>query len=230
MDFHQRWRERTKKQKEPQPSQTFVIGAEAAQAQRAEEARLAKPNVEPSPLPPNLKFDSWRGHLDLVDPPRHPLDDELKALCDRFSGSDATERARLRDAASLDDFYTLLGFSNRSAVFAMRDGNAEHVVAGLTAIAMIEQARIDFRDPLHALSFLHHAGRRIGANVDDLMDTARACAEPKMAELILGFQKRSEDQRDIRKSWGHTMVETPAGPGFIHSGFEEYQPSYPRSL
>jgi hypothetical protein len=217
MDFHQRWRERTKKQKEPQPSQTFVIGAEASQAQRAEEARLAKPNVEPSPLPPNLKFDSWRGHLDLVDPPRHPLDDELKALCDRFRGSDATERARLRDAAR-----PFCRLRNERRQCGTRGGRPHR--------DRDDRARIDFRDPLHALSLLHHAGRRIGANVDDLMDKARACAEPKMAELILGFQKRSEDQRDIRKSWGHTMVETPAGPAFIHSGFEEYQPSYPRSL
>jgi hypothetical protein len=48
-----------------------------------------------------------------------------------------------------------------------------------------------------------------------------------MSELIQGFLKRTEDQRDIRKSWGYTVVQTKTGPGFAGWGFESYQPSYP---
>ena len=127
----------------------------------------------------------------------------------------------------MDDFYTLLAFSRRSAVFAMRDRKTQHVVDGLTAIAMIEQSRTDFRDALTALSLLHHAGRAIGADVDDLFGKAAALAEPKMSELIQGFLKQSEDQRDIQKSWGYTVVETKAGPGFVNWGYRPYRPSHP---
>src|SRR5258708_24050718 len=109
----------------------------------------------------------------------------------------------------------------------MRDRRTVHIIDGLTAIAMIENSRIDFRDALMALSLLHHSARVIGANVDDLVGNAVSLAEPKMSELILGFLRRSEDQRDIRKSWGYTVVETKGGPGFVGWGFRLYQPTYP---
>jgi len=41
------------------------------------------------------------------------------------------------------------------------------------------------------------------------------------------FLKRSEDQRDIRKSWGYTVVETKGGPGFVGWGLKSYQPTSP---
>jgi hypothetical protein len=198
-----------------------------AQAQRTEQARLSKSKVDPSPLSANLHYDRWLGDLDISDPVKRPLDDDLGALCRRYAASDPPGRSRLRGSASMEDFYTLLSFSRRSAVFAMRDREADHVVDGLTAIAMIEQNRIDFRDALAALSLLHHSARVIGANVDDLFGKAATLAEPKMSELIVGFLKRSEDERDIQKSWGYTVVETKEGPGFVGWGFKSYQPSYP---
>jgi hypothetical protein len=109
----------------------------------------------------------------------------------------------------------------------MRDHSTEHVIDGLTAVAMIEPSRIDFRDALGALSLLHHAARFIGANVEELFGRAASLADPKMSELILGFLKRSEQQRDIKRSWGYTVVETKSGPGFVGWGFRSYQPSYP---
>jgi len=205
----------------------YVIGEQMAQALRAEQLRLSQSKVGPSPLPANLHYDRSLGDLDISDPVKSLLDDELSALCRRFATSDPSGRARLRGSASLDDFYTLLSFSRRSAVFAMRDRRAEHIVDGLTAIAMIEPDRIDVRDALVALSLLHHAARVIGANPEDLFGTAAALAEPRMSQLILGFLKRPEDERDIQKSWGYTAVETKAGLGFLGWGIESYQPTYP---
>ena len=204
-----------------------VIGEQMAQARRAEEARLSNSETRPSPLPANLRYDPWAGDLDLSDPVEHPLDDELSTLCQSLAVSDLPSRSQFRDSASMDDFYTLLHFGQRAAVFAMRGRGSEHVVSGLTAIAMIEQSRIDFRDALGVLSLLHHAARVIGANVDDLFGKAAALAEPKMSDLILGFLRRSEDYRDIRKSWGNTVIETKAGPGFVGWGFKSYRPAYP---
>jgi len=91
---------------------------------------------------------------------------------------------------------------------------------------MADPNRIDFRDALMTLSLLNHAAHVIGANVDDLFGTAGSLAEPRMPELILGFLKRTEDQRDIRKSWGYTVIETKAGPGFARWGAKSYQPSF----
>jgi hypothetical protein len=216
----------------PQEDREFlpVIGEQMAQALRAEEVRLANSKARPSRLLANLHYDVWGGDFDLIDPAKNPLDEELSTLCRTFAKGDLTSRSRLRDSASMDDFYTLLAFSRRSAVFAMRDGRTEHVVDGLTAITMIERTRIDFRDALMALSLLNHAGGVTGANLDDLFVDAAALAEPKMSELILGFRKQSQDYKDIRKSWGYTVIETEAGAGFVGWGFRSYQPTYPLDL
>jgi hypothetical protein len=209
------------------PRRTHVIGQQMAQALEAEQARLSKPYLEPSPFPAGLHYDRTLGNLDLSDPVKSPVDDELRALCSRFALSDPAGRSRLRGSTSMDDFYTLLSFGRRCAVFAMRDREATHIADGLTAIAMIETNRIDFRDALLALSLLHHSAVFIGANPVDLFERAASLAESKMSELILGFLKRSEDWRDIQKSWGYTVIETKAGPGFLGWGSKSYQPTYP---
>jgi hypothetical protein len=213
--------------KKLRPSKPFVIGEQLARARRVERARLSNPNVGPSPLPASLHYNRSLGDLDLTDPPKHPLDDELCALCRRFAASDLDGRSRLRDSASMQDFYTLLSFSQRSAVFAMRDRKTERIVDGLTAVAMIEKSRIDFRDALGTLSLLLHAALAIGANVEGLFGNAASLAAPEISELIQGFLKRSENERDIQKSWGYAVVETKAGPGFVGWEFNVYQPSCP---
>jgi hypothetical protein len=205
----------------------YIIGEQMAQARAAEEQRLSKPNIGPSPLPTDLNYGAFPGEFSIADPKISPLDNQLADLCHRFAGSGLTGRSQLRHSASMDDFYTLLLFGKRSAVFAMRTRDKKHVVDGLTAVAMIEQDRIDFQDALSTLSLLHHAIKAIGANPADLFLESASLAEPKMSKLILGFLKGSEDYKDIQKSWGYTVVETKGGPGFLGWSTEPYQPTYP---
>jgi hypothetical protein len=47
------------------------------------------------------------------------------------------------------------------------------------------------------------------------------------SEVITGSLKRSENDRDSQKSWGHAVVETKGGPGFVSSGIDPYHPSRP---
>jgi hypothetical protein len=206
--------------------QTYVIGQQLADARRAEQERLARGASGPSPLPAHLRYDAWQGDFDLSNPAPSPLDAELSALCQRFAASDDLARSRIRDSASMQDFYTLLSFSKRSAVFAVRDHRRERVIEGLTAVAMIDKSRIDFRDGLQALGLLQYAASAVGEPVEDSFRKASSLAEPQMRELILGFLTRPEDRRDL-KSWGYAEVETKAGPGFIGWDFQPYRPTYP---
>jgi hypothetical protein len=215
------------KWKKARSTQPYVIGEQMAQARRAEAARLSNAGSGPSPLPADLRYDRWTGDFDLSDPARNHLDNELTAVCRRIATSDAPARSRLRASTSMDDFYTLLSFSRRSAVFAVRERGTERIADGLTAIAMIEQSRIDFRDALGALSLLYHAAVVIGSNPAGPFGEAASLSEPRMSELILGFLRRSEDGRDIRKSWGYTVVETNRGPGFVRWGFAPYRAGLP---
>jgi hypothetical protein len=174
---------------------------------------------------PALQYDRDSDELGLLRPRQAPLDAALAELTGQFAGSRDRTRAARRRSISMDEFYTLLAFSRRSAVFALRERNAGWVTAGLTALAMIEAARIDWRDLLWALSILHHAAGRIGADADRLLQDAGRLAEPGVARLIDGFSRGSAKEKDLRSSWGHDEVEIDSQVGLIGWGFRPYQPT-----
>jgi hypothetical protein len=126
----------------------YVIGEQLAKAHAAEQQRL-KGNVGPSPMPVG-KYDFWRGEQSLTNPVKNLLDSRLSDLCQNYRDSDVKTRAGIRAAIGLDEFYTLLTFSSRAAVFALRERSVNWIINGLTAIAMIESQRIDSRDALLA--------------------------------------------------------------------------------
>ena len=162
-----------------------IIGQHVASAQEAEQRRLQQADYGPSPMP-QACYELRPGELGLVNPSRLPLDSELAELSHRFARSEPDARARMRRSISMDEFYTLLAFSRRAAVFAIRDGRVEHVVDGLTAIAMIDSERVDFRDILGALSLLHHAVIRVGHDPHGLFRDATALAGPDVAKPRVG--------------------------------------------
>lgn len=202
----------------------FVIGTEFAAALDAERKRLEVASGDESPMPAG-SYDLWRGELNLANPRRVVLDDELADLCRRLEEADADERGAARSAISLDELYTLLAFSRRSAVFALRDRLVEHVRDGLVAIALIEAERVDYRDILVALSLLYHAAIRIGADASQHFKDAAALSEPDVAELINDFAARTAEHRDLRDAWGHVEIATDDGPGLVRWGFRRYEPT-----
>ncbi len=125
----------------------------------------------------------------------------------------------------MDGFYTLMTFGRRSAVFAMREKKAEIARQGLTAIAMIDQQRVDFRDISMCLSLLYHAANRVGADANKMFCEAALLAEPEVGKQIVGFAEQTSDYRSLRRSWGYDEVETANGPGFIGWEFAKYEPT-----
>jgi hypothetical protein len=116
-------------------------------------------------------------------------------------------------------------FAKRSAVFAMRESTSDHVVDGLTAIAMIEKQRVDYRDILDCLSLLHHAASRSHYDVNALFRAAGQLGEPEVRDMVVGFTQQPVEYRDLRTSWGYDEVETESGLGFIGWGFGQYNPT-----
>lgn len=209
----------------PQKDQrNVVLGEEFAKAQQAEEARKLKGGTGKSPMPAG-EYDRWRGETSLINPTKNSLDSELISLCQRFATSDSQSRAAMRTAISLEEFYTLVNFSNRAAVFAMREQNVDWIKNGLRAIAMIEAERTDPRDILLSIPLLYHSSNRIGANANQHFREAAELSEPNVKELLVGFIGRSNEEKDIRASWGYDEVETSGGVGFIGWGFDEYHPT-----
>jgi len=205
------------------PQDPVVIGGEAARAAEAEARRKARGEVGPSPMPAG-RYEFSPDELDLINPRPQALDAAIGELCRRYAQGTAADRARMRNSISMEEFYTLLNFARRASVFALRERKPERLAEGLTAVAMVEQERVDFRDMLWALSLLHHAARRIGADPAKPFRDAARLAEPETSKLILGFLARPEREKDLRASWGYDEVETEGGPGLIRRDYKPYNP------
>jgi hypothetical protein len=196
-------------------------------ARASEVKQQRKPGVDTSKSPmPDKGYDFWRGEGSLIDPVKNPLDSMLAKLCQRYAKSDARARASIRASIKMEEFPRLLRFSGRASVFAIREHNVQWVRNGLSAIAMIEGHRTDFRDILLALSLPYYSANRIGRSGDQLLREAAALSDARVSELTLGFVKRTPKDKDLRASWGHDEVETKNGIGFIGWDFKEYHPTY----
>jgi len=198
---------------------------------RAAETEQQKPknNLSQSPMP-NRVYDLWHGERSLINPVKNSVDSQLSELCERFAKNDKSMRDRIRASLTEDDFYTLLTFSKRSSVFAIRERNVGHLINGLRAIAMIRLEKIDPRDILWVLSLIYHSAERTKQNPDKLFRDAFTLSESKMSTLMVDFLKRSPQEKDLRSSWGYDEVETKNGIGFIGWEFAEYHPTYDLKL
>ena len=206
------------------PDEPFVLGQQLADAHNAEAKWRQSGGGGDSPLP-EAQYDFWRGDFSLITPSTNPLDDEIRRVCNQYALSDTDERSKIRRSISMDQFYTLINFAKRTAVFGVRRAEAGLVADGLTAIAMIEQERVDFRDILWCLSLLYHAANRAGGNADEMFCAAGALAEPEVAGDFVDFMDQTPEYRDLRKSWGYDEVQTDQGVGFIGWGFCGYNPT-----
>lgn len=202
----------------------IVLGVQLAAATEAEQRRLADAEPANSPMP-GQEYDFERGEMSLLKPAAHPLDSSLASLCRRFAKSSDPERAAMRAAISMDEFYTLIAFARRAAVFAIREQSAARAVDGLTAVTMIEAQRVDWRDILVAVGLLHHAATRTGLDADRVLRDVSALAEPGTAKLMQEFSKRRQSDKKLA-AWGFEEVETDAGTGFIQGGFGRSRPTY----
>jgi hypothetical protein len=201
----------------------IVLGQQIANATKKEQERLKKSVNVSSPMPEGA-YGRHKGEWDLLNPQHMKLDDILRELCSSFVAKSLDERSEFRSAVSLEEFYTLIEFARRTAVFALRSNDAQILKDGLTGLAMIEAERTDFRDILVALALLHHSATRIGINPSSAFAAAAKIAEPGTAELISGFVRRDPHSQSLRHSWGYVEVKTDAGIGFAQWGFEAYSP------
>ena len=108
---------------------------------------------------PAATYGADDGYLAFLNPTPLALDSELAELCRRTALIEPSARARVRQSISMDEFYTLLAFSRRMALFALRERSVGRLRDGLNAIALIDLARIDYRDIPMAVALLRHAAQ-----------------------------------------------------------------------
>lgn len=198
-----------------------VLGEAVAAAAAAERARLQAGQLIPSPLPA-LTYDRWQHDHDLLQPVWRPLDDAIARLCDQFA-EPSTDRASWRHAISMDEIYTLITFSQRAVVFALRSRELRHLENAATAIAMIEHERVDPRDVAGALFMIRYAGTALG-HPDTALRIVASLAEPTIASAADKFLARGR-QPDLRDECGYAVVQTPSGLGLVRWGYQRFHPA-----
>ena len=200
----------------------FVLGQELADARDSERKHQLNRVSGTSPMPAD-KYDVWRGDYDLFDLKPLPLDAKIREICRVFREASTQKQRAMRDAMSMDDFYTLLNFGKRASVQAIRSEDVSIADDGHTAMAMIDLARIDYRDALMSLGLLRYALLRLGANADESIEQASHFATPEMAELLLSRTKTSTGKGEL-SAWGYKEFESSRGIGFVSHGFDPYAP------
>lgn len=202
----------------------YVIGQEMAKAEKEEAKRNKEGKLSISPMP-RLTYNNWPYERHLFYPVENSLDIELGHLCKTFEFYDSTRQAKVRHSISIDEIYTLLLYSKRVVVFGIRNKDQTLIRKGLNAVSMIECARCDFRDILITLSLLYFGATRTGGNPEKMFVKTAMFSESGVSDLITGFLKRSEREKDLRQSWGYYEVETNNGIGFINWGYKSYNPT-----
>jgi len=200
----------------------IVLGQGLADAQEAEHRHQQSHANGTSPMPAD-QYESWRGDFDLFDLEPLPLDAEIRKVCHAFREASTEQQRAMRDAMSIDDFYTLLYFGKRGSVQAIRSEDVSIAVDGLTAIAMIDAERIDSRDKTMSLGLLDYALQRLGVNANESIEQASRLAVPEIAEILLYQTKRPANQRRL-SSWCYEERQSSRGIGFVDRGIDPYAP------
>ena len=206
-----------------EPEREFVLGREIAQAHAAEQRRIAEGTADQSPMPKEV-YDSYRGDNDLLRIKPHELDDKLRAVVRLYMSSPPVAQARMRGAISLEEFYTLISFCHRMAVWSLRRQDASCVIDGIGALAMIELERVDFRDLHWIAGILHTIGFQVGIDPREIFEQAARTAEPETADTLRIFATRPREPSGLKASL-YEQVETEEGIGLVQRDTASYKPT-----
>jgi hypothetical protein len=215
--------QKTKAMKKKKNEEPIILGQEYANAQKVDKDWEKQPNRGAS-LMPQEDYASIKHGYSLIDPAVTPLDTALLEICKKFSSATQDERSKTINTISMNEFYTLLNFSKRAAVFGIREGSAAWVKAGLAACAMIDITRIDFRDIYLSLGLIGHAMKKLYLNADEVFSQTAELALPDVAEIMLRFAQDSDEH--TLYIWGYDEIETEHGIGLIGSHAQAYAPTH----
>jgi hypothetical protein len=201
---------------------SVVLGQQLADAQAVERRRLER-NPGHSPL----AGKSYNGESDgyqLFRISKSPLDETIRSLVRSFSRGSDQSRAELRDRLSMDDLYTLVQYSKRSAVFAMREKDPEFCADGLAALAAIDVERVDPRDLSWAIGIVDAAAAHIRADRMKLKATVLPLVVPA-SQAAFAELGSLDPERASFETWGYRVAASPSGLGLVRFEFEPYSPS-----
>lgn len=212
------WKRRGKREEDDRPA--VVIGTQMAAAIEAEKRHQSVPR-DASPLA-DIRYDPSRGELDLFRFSESPTDQIIGAEVESVFVAGVDAIAQLRAALTQGDLYTLLTFSRRQALLALRQESADAVTVGFRSLVLVDLERIDWRDGAVAAGLLAYAGRRVGVPVRDLVSEIITRAEQRMADVL---SRHSAAPAEGLAVGGYREVRTSQGVGLAQDHGHSYAPS-----
>lgn len=207
-----------------QKKNTVVLGQELADADQKEQDRLESENYSDSPFP-DFNYSKWKGEESLINPQVNKLDSFIVQLTNKYIETNESERKDIRNSLSQDDIYTIFTFCKRAVIFGLREnGNKAFIENSLNSLSMVDPERCDYRDALVSMAFANHGIQKSTLNRSELYNKAAKFANPKMAELLIGFEARKVEDQSIENMAGYTEILTESGIGFVQFGYGKFQP------
>lgn len=195
-----------------------ILGQQLAAAQAAEARHRLRSPSGPSPLD-GVTYDASRGEYDLFRFVRSEVDEQV-AQAVIIEGDD--DPARLRDALTIDDFYTLLAFIRRSVLTALRSGDVEPLDDAVRALTLLDDERMDWRDTVVNIELVAWALDHVGTDYKHRFNEAATRATRGTAEMLRSVGK--QPRRKLTPGmWA--LVSTPAGKALAQSDFDRYDPT-----
>jgi hypothetical protein len=162
---------------------------------------------------------SRAGH-DLVRFVSDPLDDTIANIVASAWEQDDDQRTALRSVLTTDDCYTLITFSKRRTVAALRSGALLTGLEAIWALTLIDRAKVDYRDL--SVDFPLFAVRELGGDLTDVITLAVAASEPGTSSC---FSAKAERSRTLTaKDCALFPVRSHYGLGFMNRWNADYQP------
>lgn len=134
------------------------------------------------------------------------LDARISRLVNTFINASEQQRERIIALITIKHSFTLLQFSERMAVLAVREDSRKLLLEALLAL-VIEDFKYDWRDSLMRFTLINHSAEKIGTQPARLFAEAAAYAHPEVAEALLKFPARSPASKSLeamkyRESFG----------------------------
>lgn len=194
----------------------LVLGSEVAAAERAEKSYWRRAGKAASPLA-EFAYNAEEASLERFQ--SSETDQRLREFVAGYREAGDGSRQAIRDALTMDDFYTLLTFARRCTVAAVRATDSAILRDGIDALAAIDQERVDPRDHAWAAALVSWASPRVGLDAGAALREAAGLGSPKTAEMLSEF---AEDPPYDLTDWGYRLVEGPDGPALVRDDGNDY--------
>lgn len=189
-----------------------------ASAQRREEARIASGVVGESPLPATC-YDQERGDYDLLAVSLTKLDLDLRTFTDDFMAWEPDRRSEAMRVIPYDDLYTLIHFVKRASILALNQDPLEWCRAGLVALSMIDEARVDWRDVKWSAGLLEHTLVTVPGVTNSLLkDIGR------IPSSTVAFISQLPKMSHLRE-WGYAEIKRGNSVGLVQTSYSNYNPT-----